>query len=308
MSHREPTDDEKQQIKASHTTDGKVRCYVNNHQIEDESEIEYHHIKPYSEKGPTEVSNLAPVCKDHHRRIGTLSITEFRARLELETFFKVPQDRKLDDVLNEKIGSGKYGKELKTEVSGNSIKVYFEDRTAAVELPLYDCPATHFKYFFITLPLTYIRNDGELQPRPLEVKRLWELYGHLLTHTQLAPAICRLTNGSVLLFDGQHKSAAQIWAGRKEVECKVYVEPDTKVLKETNLAAHDKFRQMPFFTSVLISKWADIFKEEWEEYVQMEGEKSEDGFVDFLVRKGKKKLDALNMIRSHIYDSILEDS
>jgi hypothetical protein len=109
----------------SHTKDGKVRCYVNDHPIDDESEMEYHHVKPFSEKGPTEVSNLAPVCKAHHRRIGVLSITEFRARQEMEQFFKVPQDRKLDDVLNEKIGLGKYGKDLKHQVSGGSIKVYF---------------------------------------------------------------------------------------------------------------------------------------------------------------------------------------
>ncbi|GFP33314.1 hypothetical protein HKBW3S42_01648, partial [Candidatus Hakubella thermalkaliphila] len=86
------------------------------------------------------------------------------------------------------------------------------------------------------------------------MKRLWELYRHLIVHTQLSPAICRLVNDRILLFDGQHKSAAQIWAGRKEIECKVYINPDVRVLKETNLTAHDKLRQMPFFTSVLINK------------------------------------------------------
>ena len=306
--HREPTDEEKVKIEAQHTRDGQVRCYVNDHPIAEEGDIEYHHIKPFSEKGPTEVSNLAPVCKEHHRRIGVLSITEFRTRLDMERFFKVPQDRKLDDVLSEKVGDGKFGKPLSHEVSGNSVKLYLEDKTDPIELPLHECPATHYKYFSTTIPFTYIKNDEELQPRPLDMKRLWELYGHLLTHTQIAPAVCRLTGDQLLLFDGQHKSAAQIWAGRNEVECKVYVEPDIMVLKETNLAAHDKFRQMPFFTSVLISKWADIFKVEWEEYLQTEGEKSEAGFVEFLVHKGKKKIDALNMIRSSLYNSILDDA
>jgi hypothetical protein len=31
--------------------------------------------------------------------------------------------------------------------------------------------------------------------------------------------------------------------------------------------AHDKLRQMPFPTSVLINKWASIFAEEWKEYM-----------------------------------------
>lgn len=255
----------------------------------------------------TDISNLAPVCKEHHRRIRTLSITEFRTRLEMEEFFKSLEPRKLDDVLEKKVGKGKFGKELVYEISDNLIKLFLDDRLDPIVLPLYTCPSTNYKYFYISLPVKYIQNDTKLQPRPLEMKRLWELYRHLFTHTQLSPAICRLQDNKILLFDGQHKSAAQIWCGRNEIEYKVYIEPDIRVLKVTNLAAHDKLRQMQFFTSVLISKWADLFKEEWGEYLETEGMKSEKDFVEFLVRKGKKKSEALNIIRSNIYNSILDD-
>ncbi|WP_042688003.1 HNH endonuclease [Methermicoccus shengliensis] len=307
MTHREPTEEEKRTIIAQHTRDGKVRCYVNDHPIEDEGDIEFHHIKPFSEEGKTEISNLAPVCKEHHRRIRTLSITEFRTRLEMEEFFKSPEPRKLDDVLKKKIGDGNFGKNLTYEILDKGIKLFLQDRSEPMVLSLYTCPSTGYKYFYVTLPVMYIQNDTELQPRPIEMRRLWELYRHLLTHTQLSPAICRLKDNKILLFDGQHKSAAQIWCGRKEIECKVYIEPDVRILKETNLAAHDKLRQMQFFTSVLISKWADLFKEEWGEYLETKGIKSEKGFVEFLERKGKKKSEALNMIRSNIYDSVLDD-
>ncbi len=307
MTHREPTEEEKKIIIAQHTRDGKVRCYVNDHPIENEEDIEFHHIKPFSEEGKTEISNLAPVCKEHHRRIRILSITEFRTRLEMEEFLKSPEPRRLDDVLKKKIGDEKFGKGLTYEISDRTIKLFLEDRSDPIVLPLYICPSTIYKYFYITLPVKYIQNDTELQPRPIEMKRLWELYRHMLTHTQLSPAICRLKDNKILLFDGQHKSAAQIWCGRKEIECKVYIEPEVRILKETNLTAHDKLRQMQFFTSVLISKWADLFKEEWGEYLETKGIKSEKGFVEFLERKGKKKSEALNMTCSNIYDSILDD-
>ncbi|AZK58941.1 hypothetical protein [Candidatus Desulforudis audaxviator] len=55
---------------------------------------------------------------------------------------------------------------------------------------------------------------------------MWELYRHFLRYTQLAPAVCRLVDGQILLFDGQHKTAAQVWAGRRRAECKVYLDPD----------------------------------------------------------------------------------
>lgn len=308
MNNRTATEEQKNIIKEKHRTDGKVRCYVNNHPIENDSDIEYHHIYPWSFKQETKIDNLAPVCKDHHRRIGILSIEEYRSKLDLVDFFKSKEPKKLNNVLEEKIGKNNYGKDLNFEIHESKIIIYFKDKTEPESFQLYICPATGFKYFYITLSVEYLTNDEKLQPRPIEEKRLWDLYVHLNTHTQMSPAICRLVNKSILLFDGQHKSAAQIWAGRKQIECKVYIEPDEKVLKETNLAAHDKLRQMNFFTSVLISKWADIFKDEWGEFIETKGAKSEKEFVNFLVGKGKKKVEATNMLKSNIIDSVLEDS
>lgn len=308
LGHRELTQNEKEMIIQSHTKDGTIRCYVNNHKIEDRESLDFHHIKPIAEEGKTELANLAPVCKDHHRKIRTLSITEFRTKLEMEEFFKNPEPRRLDDILKKKLGDGKFGREIVYEEieDGQAIRIFLEELVDPLELPLYRCPSSQYGYFYITVPVQYIQNDKELQPRPIEMKRLWELYQHLMVNTQLLPAICRLKEKKILLFDGQHKSAAQIWAGRKAIECKVYLNPDVRDLKQINLAAHDKLRQMQFFTSVLINKWADIFKEEWDEYLKIKGPKSEKDFINFLISKGKKKRDALNMIRSNIFDSILE--
>ena len=79
---------------------------------------------------------------------------------------------------------------------------------------------------------------------------------HLGTETgkgrRLNGAVCRLVAGKIMLFDGQHKSAARIWAGRKALDCKVDIDPDVRLLKDTNPIAHDKLRQMAFFTSTLI--------------------------------------------------------
>lgn len=85
---------------------------------------------------------------------------------------------------------------------------------------------TKFSYFYALVPVAHLLNDPDLQPRPLEPTRMWELYRHFLRYTQLAPAVCRLVDGQILLFDGQHKTAAQVWAGRRRAECKVYLDPD----------------------------------------------------------------------------------
>ncbi len=53
----------------------------------------------------------------------------------------------------------------------------------------------------------------------------------------------------VLLFDGQHKVAALLWNGRRDFECKIYLNPDLRLLNETNILAHDTFSQTRFDAS-----------------------------------------------------------
>lgn len=308
MEKRQVSSEEKAKILEANRREGKVRCFVDDAPLEDTTVIEFHHIRPYSEEGPTEISNIAPVCREHHKRIRTLSLTEFRDQIELEEFFKGGQQRWLDDLLEAKLGKTGFGHGLtceKTDDNQPRISLYFGDESKK-SYPYQICPATGLEYFYAVLPARYIRNDKELQPRPLEPARLWELYRHLLLNTQLAPAVCRLSGQQILLFDGQHKSAAQVWAGRMNVDCKIYLNPDIKKLKETNLIAHDKLRQMPFYTSTLIEKYSDIFKEEWQAYLERAGVKTELGFMEFLRGRGKSRAEALKMLRMAMWAGVLD--
>jgi hypothetical protein len=303
VERRQISEKEKEEVLKIH---GRV-CFVTGHPIGSEEKIQYHHIKPYSDERLTHIDNIAPVCEEHHKHLGTMSLQEYRDKLKMEDFFKSSEQRRLDDVLKEKIGT--YGQKIAYKIdSGSQIHITFFDSKEAV-FPLHECPATQTKFFHALIPSTNIRNDFDLQPRQLEPKRMWELYRHLLTNTQLAASVCRLVEGQILLFDGQHKAAAQIWLGRSSIECKVYVEPDSRKLKETNLAAHEKLRQMPFYTSTLIKKYGDIFGADWEEYVSHPGTKTEDGFVRYLVSsKGKKRAEAIKEIRLALIKDILEST
>lgn len=308
---RQLSEQEKQEVIKEHTKDGILRCFIDGHPVENLEEVEFHHIKPFSEGGPTALDNIAPVCREHHRRIRTLSLQEFRDKLELDRFFeegfRESDGVRLDDVLAHHASGGGYGNALRWELLGNQVKLYWKDEQP-VTLPLYQCPVTGSRYFYALVPAEHLKNDAELQPRPLEPSRMWELYRHFLRYTQLAPAVCRLADGRIMLFDGQHKTAAQLWAGRRCVECKVYLDPDKRVIKETVLAAHDKLRQMPFYTSTLISRYSALFKEDWEEYMERPGTKSEKGFVQFLIEvKGVPKGEAMKRLRAAIQNDTLDD-
>jgi len=305
---RQLTEKEKQHLREQYRDDdGYVRCFVDGAPIKDESSIEYHHIANFANGGPTSLDNMAPVCREHHKRIGTLSLEEFRDKINLEEFFK-EQSPRLDSLLREKVGPNGFGHAVSTEVSSDrsSITLYLDDSTRTY--PLYECPVTHTPYFYAHIPVRYINNDDEIQPRPLEAARVWNLCRHFRTATQLSPAICRLVDDHILLLDGQHKTAAQVWLGREGVECKVYIEPDVQRLKETLLLAHDKLRQMAFYTSTLTAKIADLFREEWQGYVETRGTKTETGFVHFMMNATNiSRRDAIKRITAAIYDDILTD-
>lgn len=279
-------------------------CFIDGHPVAEAADLEFDHVEPYAEGGRSEPGNIAAVCRKHNREKGTLSLSEFRDRLGLRGFFEGAKKRRLDDLLEERLGRGNFGQPLAVTRDGATATIFL-DRPSVV--PTWTDPATGEPYFFATLPVRVIRNDVDLQPRALEPERVWELYRHLRTHTQLAPAVCRLVGDSVLLFDGQHKAAAQVWAGRSNVDCKVYIEPDVRRLKETNLAAHDKLRQMPFYTSTLLEKYAAMASEDWERFLETAGPKTETAFVDFMrSQQGLARSEAIRRVRSMIVQDIIE--
>lgn len=298
---RQLSESEKQEVLTQH----ERRCFVDGEPIAEEEPIEFHHITPYDMDGPTIVENIAPVCKAHHRLIGTMSLQEFRDKIDLARFFEDGSPKYLDDLIRYK--GMDFGKNVTYEIESQQISLYFLD--SRNDFPLYECPTTGWKYFYATLPVEYVKHDSELQPRAIREPSLWKLYRHFQSNTQLSPSIGRIdTDGNVLVFDGQHKIAAQIWGGRSRVECKVYLNPDPRVLKETNLQAHGPFRQMTFFSHELMQKYADIFKEDWAEFMEMEGEKSELQFFNFLVNSKKKtKARARNEIVNAIHKEIVDD-
>ena len=208
-----------------------LRCFIDNHPVAEAGDLEYDHIHPYAEGGVSTIANIAAVCKKHNREKGTLTLSEYRDRLDLRAFFEGATKRRLDDLLEVRLGKAGFGQRLNSEVEDNAVKLWFDDAVPD-SVPLYKCPSTGERYFYALIPVGHLRNDFELQPRSLEPDVSGSCTASLEHTTQLAPGVGRLVDGEVRLFDGQHKAAAQVWAGRKRVECKIYLDPDVRRLKE----------------------------------------------------------------------------
>jgi hypothetical protein len=319
MAKRQINDDDKKEVvKLQRESDGSLRCFISGEVINlDLDEVEYDHIQPFSKEGETSISNIRVVLKTYNRRKSDQSLYEVRDNLRLERLFTEKKNSiKLQDIL------GLKGVERRSiHITLNDDRVEITDGVDTKIFDLFTEPILKVSYFYGRIPIKWLQNDDQegLQPRVIDYKRLVILRDHLKSHPQIAPSVARLKDESIRLFDGQHKLAAQILNNAADIDIKVYISPiDAEAAKTlfdtlmiTNLEAHSKLRQVPFYTSTLIERLSVIYKEFWEEFaVQKPPEQhSEENFINFLVIDKKfKRAEANDIFRAAIKDNAISQS
>ncbi|HEY5536478.1 MAG TPA: HNH endonuclease signature motif containing protein [Ignavibacteria bacterium] len=323
---RQINESEKQQLLVIHRNkDGRIYCFIDNEPIEDTKNIHFDHIDPFAKSEETSLDNIAPVCKNHNLAKKDMSLSEYRDKLSIEKLFKEKENcgkqLKLNDVLVAKYNVD-YAYLIKYEYLKAEEKIqikYFIDNKKTnlpivKKYPVFICPITELHFFYAQIPVRNIINDGkeeseiELQPRPLILDHFWNLYRHLRVNTQLQPSICRIEGDNpIFVFDGQHKAAAKIWAGAQFIDAKIFIEPDVIKLMKTNLVAHDKLKQLRFYSSILADKLSQIYGINWQKYIETAERKSEKGFCNF-IKYSETSTDEkpIKQIEAFIVESILK--
>ncbi len=295
------------------------RCFANGHAIPERDPVHFDHIHAYALGGRSDLDNIAPMCEAHNKAKGTLPLEDFRVKLKLTTFFESGDRLTLKDLLKhlKEIGDiDAFGNRIEVKLTSNEVHV--ENHSFSSSFQLCTCPLTGWRYFYGTLPVSVLNSDDDdehnvgLQPRFLIFTKVFNMFRHFQFHPVLQPSIGRIFDGQILLFDGQHKIASLLWTGRSDFECKIYIDPDPKVLNQTNISAHDKFAQTRFFSSIMILKLGNQFGKDFEAYRNLEDDspKSEYGFMQFLngsTHPGMSRGERNRRFRSYLFNSILED-
>jgi len=307
---RQLTEKEKEQVRKQQMDAGGIlKCFISGEVIGDDDVIEYDHTLAYSKEGETSLENIRVVKKEYNRRKSDQSLYDVRDNLKLERLFEAEKNKiKLQDIFNLKQVEHK---NIAVKKLNGTITI--EDGIDKIECPLLFDNLLNVHYFYARIKNKWIINDDEkgLQPRYIIYQRLIKLRDHLLTHPQLAPSIARLTDNKIKLFDGQHKFAAQILNNKTDLDVKVYlspVEPEKSKqlfdqLMITNLEAHSKHKQIPFYTSTLLDKLSEIHKEFLEKFIETKppDTHTEENLVRFLVSEQKySAAEAKNMLISAI--------
>jgi hypothetical protein len=309
---------EKQAVRAQQIGgDGSLRCFISGDIINDGDDIEYDHIRPYSKEGETSTANIRIVLKSHNRRKSDQSLYDVRDNIRLERLFEAKKNNiRLQDILDLKDITRR-----NTHAVPNGKVIRIDDGKSSLEFLLFHDAILDVPYFYGRIPVSWLENDDQegLQPRVIDYNRLITIRDHLKSHPQLAPSIGRLLGSRLKLFDGQHKLAAQVLNSQTEVDIKVYVSPDDPKeaknlfdsLMITNLEAHSKLKQIPFYTSTLLDRLSVVYKELLEEFISIQDSDrhTEENFIRFLASKNRSSLgDAKEILRSAIKNAALDGS
>jgi len=235
----------------------KGNCFICGEEIDlvvHKDQIDIDHVIPIKMSGKDDPSNFAlthATC-NRSKQASNLEV----ARI-LQTFNRINEEIQegnrgadLGDILK-KFGGSKYN--LSFSRNSNTIRFCHSDLgcSSVIEEAIYKDDLNGFEYFFSKIPIQYLYHDQRINPRPIgqNISKLVEEFYNKRPQLHISLAWTQIVDGSkseINIFDGQHKAAAQILLGVKELPVRVFINPDLDILLTTNTNAGTTLRQVAF--------------------------------------------------------------
>ena len=257
------------------------KCFICDEQIDlfvHKDQLDIDHIEPLAQKGKDEENNFALTHASCNRSKGASNLQVARRMAEFQKLqTKAQHDGERGANLGHLLVNHEGAQfELRVKRDSNSVQYAFGDMgdNHIRTVPVYRDRLSETEYFFGVFPLAYLHHDDRINPRSIgfNVRGLIEEF--MKKRPQLHVALGWLEDvngtGKLKVFDGQHKAAAQILLGVKELPVRVFLNPDTKVLLQANTNAGDKLRQVAFDAAVLRHLGSKLYTERIIRYQQIQ--------------------------------------
>jgi hypothetical protein len=173
----------------------------------------------------------------------------------------------LDELMPTRQDVGVLLKDGRARISYN-----LDDKPITEEFQLLEDKSSGVRSFVGMVPFSCLHHDPDINPRSIvDLEGLMEEFYN--GNPQLQPSLATLTfsepegTGRILLFDGQHKAAAQLYIGNERLLVRVFVNPDRNRLKEVNFRAHTKLAQVHFPQLIHDRVGHDLFREEFDRFL-----------------------------------------
>jgi HNH endonuclease len=237
------------------------RCFICERVIDLDlqgTNLDIDHIEPLRAQGKDNLDNLALTHASCNR---SKQASDLRVARVLATFDSLRDEVALEnrgpslsDLLH-KYGGAQFDLPIKRE--GGSLRYSLPDigLNDILSVPIYTDELSGVEYAFVKLPLAYVHHDDQINPRPIGRSLLGLVEEFHRKRPQLHVALGWTTlngdrRGRIKVFDGQHKAAAQVLLGVKELPVRVFFNPDVDTFITTNMNAGTTLRQVAFDKSV----------------------------------------------------------
>jgi hypothetical protein len=250
------------------------------------NDLEIDHVIPIANEGKDEENNFALTHEPCNRRKSSSDLRVARvlcrfARIEqMASAQPGQQGANLGHVLSA-YGGAQLALRMVVEKGAVRFAIPGEGGAPITNLPLWHDRLSGMNYCFAKLPLEYLHHDNRINPRSIgvNVRGLIEefIHGRPQLHVTLAWWSPESGDeGEVQVFDGQHKAAAQILLGARELPVRIFIKPNRNVLLEANTNAGDKLRQVAFDAAVKRHLGNTLYIERVQEYQKLKGLSSDD--------------------------------
>lgn len=292
------------------------KCFVSGKEIDldlHKDSVDIDHVIALSKGGADEPSNFALELSSSNRSKSSKDLNFARCLYVFKNLAEEIQKERneapnLEDVLNIYNGA-KY--ELSYKLDNDFIKFTYSEmgKTEIVSLPVYTDSLSGVRYFFVSIPIEYIFHDEIINPRKINssLPKLMEEFYNGYPQLQVSLGYITGTSGKskVMIFDGQHKAAAQILLNIRDLPVRVFINPDTKKLIDTNLHAGTTLKQVAFDKSVISGLGSLVYKQHITQYQEIKKLNADDfsfSEADLLSVFTAEK----NQLKKYIVDDVKE--
>lgn len=279
-------DNERKELLATLHSAQQGRCFICENEIDlvlHAGTIDVDHVEPSSQGGNDNPTNFALTHDSCNRSKQAADLRVARVLAKFAAIRQACADQgrspNLSDVLGV-YGGAKHS--LGLDVGIDEVRWSFGELAdnAVHRAPVYTDKLSGLRYFFAELPIEYLHHDDRINPRTIG-NNIGNLVGEFFKgrpQLQVALAWVATDDGpaQIKVFDGQHKSTAQVLLGTRALPMRVFVNPDLEVLLTTNTNAGTNLRQVAFDKSVQRRLGSSLFNERLERYRKDRGLEPDD--------------------------------
>ena len=222
------------------------KCFICDETIDlflSEGQLDIDHIDPLAKQGLDDENNFALTHGTCNRSKGSSDLRVARRMAEFEKLQQKARESgargaNLGHVLA-RYGGGVYPLRLKRNNDHIEFVLAPVKGEKIQSVPLFKDSLSGIDYFFAVFPLEFLHHDDRINPRGIgpNIRGLIEEFMQKRPQLQVSLAWWEPGadgSGPLKVFDGQHKAAAQILLGAKELPMRVFVQPDINVLLQTS--------------------------------------------------------------------------